>query len=207
MDAKESLGLVPRSKRHTQLGKAFQNYRRHTLDKLKKTQEMARVFKIWSAVSGGRPLSFQDLLWNDSNMHAFVTQHVDYENIMRWRRAQPQRVQARALPPSLLDLWRLALVTQHTAWKNKCMPDVDPNRFVHQPPPVWVEQKGGIYTPTDIEEKLWSAASAVTGKGIDLALEERLREAAEDSGVTAEGRTLVETLEAMSGSTSWALND
>ena len=98
-------------------------------------------------------------------------------------------------------------MAQHNAWQDRYMPDVDPNRFVHQPPPLWVEQKGGIYTPTDIEEKLWPAASAVPGKGIDLALEERLREAAEDRGVTAEGRTLVETLEAMSGPTSWALND
>ena len=37
-DAKESIGLVRPSRRHTQLGKAFQNYRRHTLDKLKKTR-------------------------------------------------------------------------------------------------------------------------------------------------------------------------
>ena len=35
-DAKESLGLVRQSRRQTHLGKAFQNYRRHTLDKLKK---------------------------------------------------------------------------------------------------------------------------------------------------------------------------
>ena len=48
-DAKESLGLARQSRQHTQLGEAFQNYR-HTLDKLKKTQEMARLFKIWSAV-------------------------------------------------------------------------------------------------------------------------------------------------------------
>ena len=140
-------------------------------------------------------------------MHAFITQHVNYESIMRWRSAQPKRVKAVTPPPSLLDLWRFALVAQHTAWQNKYMPDVDPNRFVHQPPPLWVEQKGGESTPTDIEKKLWPAASAVPDKGVDLALEERLREAAEDSGVTAEGRALVETLEAMSGSTSWALND
>ena len=44
-DAKESLGLA-KSRRHTQLGKAFQNYRRHTLNQLKKTQEVARLFKV-----------------------------------------------------------------------------------------------------------------------------------------------------------------
>ena len=208
MDAKESLGVVPRSKRHTQLGKAFQNYRRHTLDKLKKTQEMARVFKIWPAVSANRTLSLQDLLWNDSNMHASVTQHVNYENIMRWRRAQPQRVQARALPPSLLDLWRLALVTQHTAWKNKYMPDVDPNRFVHQPPPLWVEKQGVSYEPTEMEQRLWSAASAGTPMTCLLTeMEMKLSEAAEKTNPALEDRTLVEKLEALSGS-GWAiLND
>ena len=53
-DAKESLGLVRQSRRSIELGKAFQNYRRHTLDKLKKNQEMARLFKFWSAVSAGQ---------------------------------------------------------------------------------------------------------------------------------------------------------
>ena len=168
-DAKESLGFR-QSRRHTNLGKAFQHYRRHTLDKLKKTQEMARLFKIWSAVSAGRTLSLPDLLWNDSNMHAFVTQHVNYESIMRWRRAQVQRVLPRALPPSLLDLWRFALVSQHTAWQNKYMPDVDPNRFVHQPPPLWVEHKGGTYEPTEMEQTLWSAASVGAPKMMKLVM-------------------------------------
>ena len=135
-DAKESLGLARQSRRHTQLGKAFQNYRRRTLHKLKRNQEMARFFKFWSAVSARRAPSLQDLLWNDSNMHAFVTQHVNYESIMRWRSAQPKRVKAVTPPPSLLDLWRFALVSQHTAWQNKYMPNIDPNRFVHQPPPL-----------------------------------------------------------------------
>ena len=208
-DAKESLGLARQSRRHTQLGKAFQNYRRHTLDKLKKTQEMARFFKIWSAVSAGRTLSLPDLLWNDSNMHAFVTQHVNYESIMRWRRAQVQRVLARALPPSLLDLWRFALVSQHTAWQNKYMPDVDPNRFVHQPPPLWVEHKGGAYEPTEMERRLWSAASAGAPKMMQLAteMEQRLSEAVSTTNPALEDRTLVEKLEALSGS-GWAiLND
>ena len=209
-DAKESLGLAqPRqSRRHTQLGKAFQNYRRHTLDKLKKTQEMARLFKIWSAVSAGRTLSFPDLLWNDSNMHAFVTQHVNYESIMRWRRAQVQRVLARALPPSLLDLWRFALVSQHTAWQNKYMPD-DPNRFVHQPAPLWVEHKGGAYEPTEMERRLWSVASAGAPDMMQLATEtgQRLSEAVSTTNPALEDRTLVEKLEALSGS-GWAiLND
>ena len=207
-DAKESLGLAqPRqSRRHTQLGKAFQNYRRHTIDKLKKTQEMARFFKIWSAVSAGRPLSLPDLLWNDSNMHAFVTQHVNYESIMRWRRAQVQRVLARALPPSLLDLWRFALVAQHTAWQNKNMPDVDPNRFVHQPPPLWVEHKGGTYEPTEMEQSLWSAASAGAPQMMQLAteMERRLSEAVSTTNPATEDRTLVEKLEALSGS-GWAI--
>lgn len=208
-DAKESLGLVRQSKRHTQLGKAFQNYRRHTLDKLKKTQEMARLFKIWSAVSADRPLSLPDLLWNDSNMHAFVTQHVNYESIMRWRRAQAQRVLARALPPSLLDLWRFALVTQHTAWQNKYMPDVDPNRFVRQPPPLWVENKGGAYEPTEIERRLWSAASAGMPHVFYMAteMEKRLSEAVTTTNPALEERTLVEKLEALSGSGRAILND
>ena len=102
--AKESLGFS-QSRRHTCLGKAFQNYRRRTLHKLKRNQEMARFFKFWSVVSAGRAPSVQDLLWNDSNMHAFITQHVNYESIMRWRSAQVQRVLARALatqpPPPL----------------------------------------------------------------------------------------------------------
>ena len=59
-DAKESLGLVRQSRRHTDLGKAFQNYRRLTLYKLKKTQEIARLFKLWSAVSAGRTPSLPD---------------------------------------------------------------------------------------------------------------------------------------------------
>ena len=208
-DAKESLGLARQSRRHTQLGKAFQNYRRHTLDKLNKAQEMARFFKIWSAVSAGRTRSLPDLLWNDSNMHAFVTQHVNYESIMRWRRAQVQPVLARALPPSLLDLWGFALASQHTAWQNKYMPDVDPNRFVHQPPPLWVEHEGGAYEPTEIERRLWSAPSAGAPTMMQQAteMEQRLSEAVSTTNPALEDRTLVEKLEALSGS-GWAiLND
>ena len=37
----------PNGRQRAKLGKAFQNYRRHTLDKLKNIQEMARLFKIW----------------------------------------------------------------------------------------------------------------------------------------------------------------
>ena len=142
-------------------------------------------------------------------MHAFITQHVNYESIMRWRRAQPGGVLARALPPSLVDLWRFALVSQHTSWQNKYMPDVDPNRFVHQPPPLWVEHKGGAYEPTEMERRLWSAASAGAPKMMQLAteMEQRLSEAVSTTNPALEGRTLVEKLEALSGS-GWAiLND
>ena len=210
-DAKESLGLAQpqrQSKRHTQLGKAFQNYRRHTLNKLKQNQELARLFKVWSAVSAGRTLSVPDVLWSDSNMHAFITQHVNYEGIMRWRRAQPQRVLARALPPSLVDLWRFALVSQHTAWQNKYMPDIDPNRFVHLPPPVWVESKGGSYEPTEMEKTLWSAASAGAPELMQLAteMEQRLSEAVSTNNPALENSTVVEKLEALSGSGGAVLN-
>ena len=207
-DAKESLGLAGQSRRHDKLGKAFQTYRRHTLDKLKETQDMARFFKIWSAVSAGREILLPDLLWNDSNMHAFVAQHVNYESIMRWRRAQDQRVLARALPPSLVDLWRFALLSQHTAWQDKFMPDVDPNRFVHHPAPLWVEQRGGAYEPTEMERRLWSAASAGAPNMMQLAteMERRLSEAVSTTNPALEDRTLVEKLEALSGS-GWALSD
>ena len=206
-DAKESIGLdqpLRQPKRRTQLGKAFQNYRRHTLHKLKKTQELARLFKIWSAVSAGRTLSLQDVLWSDSNMHAFITQHVNYESIMRWRRAQPGGVLARALPPSLVDLWRFALVSQHTSWQNKYMPDVDPNHFVHQPPQIWVERKGGTFEPTEMEQTLWSAASAGAPQVMQLAteVEERLKEAVSTTNPALSDGTLVEKLEALSGSGS-----
>ena len=214
-DAKESLGLAE-SRRHTQLGEAFQYYRRHTLIQLKKTQEVARVFKFWSAVSAGRTLSLPDLLWNDSNMHAFVTQHVNYESIMRCRRAQVQRgrraqvqrVLAIALPPSLLDLWRFALVSQHTACRNT-QPDVDPNLFVHQPPPLWVEPKGGADKPTAMDRRLWAAASAGAPEMMQLAtqMEQKLRDAVSTTDPALEDKTLVEKLEALSGS-GWAiLND
>ena len=144
-------------------------------------------------------------------MQAFVTQHVNYESIMRWRRAQVQRVLPRALPPSLLDLWRFALVSQHTAWQNKYMPDIDPNRFVHQPPPVWVESKGGSYEPTDLEKNLWSVASAGAPEMMQLAteMEQRLSEAVSTTNPRSapEDGTLVQKLEALSGS-GWAiLND
>ena len=56
-DVKDSLGCAHESRRHTQLGKAFQNYRRQTLDKLKKARAVARFFKIWRAVSARRPVA------------------------------------------------------------------------------------------------------------------------------------------------------
>ena len=113
---------------------------------------------------------------------------------MRWRRAQVQRVLPRALPPSLLDLWRFALVSQHTAWQNKYMPDVDPNRFVRQPPPLWVEHKGGAYEPTEMERRLWSADSADAPKLMQLAteIEQKLSQAVSTTNQAEEGRTLVE---------------
>ena len=143
-------------------------------------------------------------------MHAFVTQHVNYESIMRWRREQKQHVLARALPPSLLALWRFGLVSQHTAWQNKYMPDVDPNRFVHQPPPLWVEQQGGAYEPTAIERRLWQAESAGAPEMMRLAtqMEHELSKAVNTNDSALEHKkTLVERLEALSAP-GWAiLND
>ena len=91
------------------------------------------------------------------------------------------------------------------------MPDIDPNRFVHQPPPVWVERKGGSYEPTEMEQTLWSAASAGAPKMMQLAteMEQRLSEAVSTTNPRSapEDGTLVQKLEALSGS-GWAiLND
>ena len=65
-----------------------------------------------------------------------------------------------AVVSSLLELWRFAMVAQHNAWRNRYMPDVDPNRFVHEPAPVWMERQGLTYRPTKMEWHLWLAASA-----------------------------------------------
>ena len=126
-----------------------------------------------------------------------------------------KRVKAVTPPPSLLELWRCALVAQHTAWQNKYMPDVDDiNRFVHQPPQLWVEQNGGAYEPTEMERGLWEARDDAAGEPemmMQLAtkIEQRLSEAVSTTNPRSapEDGTLVQKLEALSGS-GWAiLND
>ena len=42
------------------------------------------------------------------------------------------------------------------------MPGVDPNRFVTEPPPVWVERGGGEYQPPPVQQRMWAAASAAS---------------------------------------------
>ena len=64
------------------------------------------------------------------------------------------------LPPSLINLWRFALVAQYSAWQSRYLPDVDPNRFVTEPPPVWVERRGGEYEPPAVQQCTASAASS-----------------------------------------------
>ena len=74
---------------------------------------------------------------------------------------------------------------------------------------VWVEHKGGTYEPTEMEQSLWSADSADAPKMMQLAteMERRLSEAVSTTNPALEDRTLVEKLEALSGS-GWAiLND
>ena len=142
-------------------------------------------------------------------MHAFITQHVNWESIMRWRRAQLQPVRARALPPSLVSLWQFALVSQHTHWLSKYMLDLDPNRLVHEPAPVWVEHQGGTYKPTELEAHLWSVDSAGAPKLMRLAteMEQQLYESVSLTDPALEDMTLAGKLEALSGS-GWAiLND
>ena len=141
-------------------------------------------------------------------MHAFITQHVNYDSIMRWRSAQKQKVQARALPPCLVDLWRFALAAQHTAVQNKYMPDVDPNVFVHQPPPLLVELKGGTYTPTELEKTLWSAApDGAPDMVLAKVMDHRLNEALNSNNPDLEDRPLAEKLQALSGSGGAILNE
>ena len=86
------------------------------------------------------------------------------------------------------------------------------------PPPLLLEHKGGAYEPTEMERRLWSAgeptemepaASADAPKMMQLAaeMEQRLSEAVSTTNPALEDRTLVEKLEALSGS-GWAiLND
>ena len=72
-----------------------------------------------------------------------------------------------------------------------------------------MEHKGGAYEPTEMERRLWSAASAGAPKMMQLAteMEQRLSEAVSTTNPAPEDRTLVEKLEALSGS-GWAiLND
>ena len=59
-----------------------------------------------------------------------------------------------------------------------------------------------------MEQRLWSADSAGAPKMMQLAteMEQRLSEAVSTTNPALEDRTLVEKLEALSGS-SWALND
>ena len=138
-------------------------------------------------------------------MHAFITKHVNYDSIMRWRGAQKHKVLARALPPSLVDLWGFALAAQHTAVQNKHMPAFDPNVFVHQPPPLLVELKGGTYTPTEMEQTLWSAApDGAPDMVLAKVMEHRLSEAVSLTNPDLEDRPLAEKLQALSGS-GWAI--
>ena len=79
-----------------------------------------------------------------------------------------------------------------------------------------MEHRGGAYEPTEMERRLWSADSA--GASADsagapkmmqlaTAMEQRLSEAVSTTNPALEGKTLVEKLEALSGS-GWAiLND
>ena len=68
--------------------------------------------------------------------------------------------------------------------------------------------QGGTFEPTEMEQTLWSAASAGVPKMMKLAteMERRLSEAVSTTNPAPEDRTLVENLEALSGS-GWALND
>ena len=76
------------------------------------------------------------------------------------------------LPPCLVDLWRFAIVAEHTSWQNKYWPDVDPN------PPLWTERSGA--------PAVSSGAPAVASSGspwlaniLEAKLDEVLSETAE----------------------------
>ncbi len=179
------------SKRHTNLAKAFQNYRRQSLDRLRKAQFTAHAFKVWrvaaSATHGESPTP-GELLWNEENMLAFLDTHVTFRAMVTWRMKQTTRVKARSIPASLIDLWRAALVAKHTAWAEKYAADMDPNRFVRTPMAVWVEQTGERYEPTAAEaEAAVSAAAESPGAPYRLAeeLETHLKAAFLEAGAGA----------------------
>ncbi len=163
------------SKRHTNLGKSFQNFRRQTMHRLLKAQVLARWFKVWrhNATAHAPPPSPEQFLWSDDNMLAFLNTYTTFQAHLAWRQAQTEQVRACLIPPSLIDLWRSALVAKHTAWAEKNAEHLDPNRFVRRPLPWWVEASGETYEPTPLE--LESAASAGVGaEGSPYLLAEQL---------------------------------
>ncbi len=190
------------SKRHTNLAKSFQNFRRQTMHRLLKTQVLARYFKVWRFKSGAAPPSPDHFLWSDDNMLAFLNMHITYQAQMLWRQAQTTPVKACVIPPSLIDLWRSALVAKHTAWVEKNAADLDPNRFVRRPLPWWIEEAGETYQPTPLE--LQSAASAGIGSGgspyalaekLEMHLQEAFKQA--DLGAAQGDQPLAERLASM----------
>lgn len=189
------------SKRASNLGKAFQNYRRTIGCKLEQARLKSRVFKRWHCTAVPAVPSLHDLIWTEEEMGYFLTTVASFEAQVAHRtRVKAQRENPdhrdhgkpmpRLIPPSYVKLWQVCLSQSHSELYWNHFGNMPPAALLMDPLAVMVERKGGLeYVSGPLQERLFDAAFT---KSIDIV-----------SSTFAEGTVLLDKMDEYKGSKLW----
>ena len=128
--AEDSAEELKYSRRAVKLGKAFQNYRRAILHKLRRACLLKRIFSLWRSVSLPVALCLLDLILTEDDMSYFLQKVASFEaqvanrRLAKAARADPQHMhRGKAMPwlisASLIKLWQVCLAHEHVTLLDK----------------------------------------------------------------------------------------
>ena len=134
------------SLRITSLGRAFKNYRRTILHHLKLWRFWKGVFWGWRRCCANciGQASFEEQVWTDDNMEAFLKSKVPFEaqlksrDVLRKQRANPEHLDhgkplPRLIPASLCKLWQICIAQAHGDFFQQHFGDMSVHRLARTP--------------------------------------------------------------------------
>ena len=136
-----------RSRRADKLGKAFQNYRRAILQKLRGAQLLKRALVAWQLSKRKAACCPADWIWNEDDMSYFLMtkasfeEHAKRQAIKRKERKDPGhkdygKDMPRCIPPSYIRVFQLTLVQTYDRKFKQHFGNASMNSILHTHPTI-----------------------------------------------------------------------